>query len=74
MSRFHKLERELSAQILEAHTRKLRLEKQHRVILIKLRITEDRKAQNIFKLKVNKMLSKRDKQFSTPKTLNSPSF
>jgi hypothetical protein len=42
ISRLHKLERELSAQILEAHARKLRLEKQHQIILAKLRATGDR--------------------------------
>jgi hypothetical protein len=58
MSRLHKLKRELSVQVLKAHVRKLRLEKQHQAIFAKFRVIGDKKAQNIFKLEVDKILSK----------------
>jgi len=44
LSRLHKLERDLSAKILETHARKLRLEKQYQAVLAKLRAASDRKA------------------------------
>jgi hypothetical protein len=56
MSRLHKLERELSAQVLKTHARKIRLEKQYQAVLAKFRATGNRKAQNIFKLEINKIL------------------
>jgi hypothetical protein len=50
-------ENKLLNQITESKTKTRRLRKQRRLLLKKIRNLGDRKAQNIFKLKINKMLS-----------------
>jgi len=71
ISRFHKLKRELSVQVLETHARKLRLEKQYRAVLSKFRFIKDRETQNIFELEVDEILSEKNGQLSILKVLNS---
>jgi hypothetical protein len=72
MSRLHKLERELSAQVLEAYARKLRLEKQYQAILAKLRVAGNRETQNIFELEMNEILSKAFTKLTKILNLSSP--
>jgi hypothetical protein len=50
-------ENKLLDQITESKARIRRLRKQRRLLLKKIRNLGDRKAQNIFKLKINKILS-----------------